>query len=150
MEKKTIEEKKVAIFAECVRVCPNYGDTYQLSGGIYLQALSHGWALYETRKDSEYSKCFEPIWNYLDPSDTTVQIFYALLGLAERDAISELREESDKYFTELEAERERSAALVADLKECLETDYCDFHEASSLIEEAKDILEANEKGGAND
>lgn len=45
-------------------------------------------------------------------------------------------------LTEMTAERTKNESLLARLRECLETDYCEFHEARCLIEEAKDILES--------
>ncbi len=108
---ETTEEKRLAVLAYCEQLCPNYDDKHHLSGGIYLQALSHGWALYEKRANSEYAKCFEPIWNYITPSDTTVQIFYALLGLeasdavaAERAKVAELEKQNKKLQWLLDGE----------------------------------------------
>jgi len=107
MEKIT-EEKRVAVYAECKRVCPNYDDTHNLSGGFYLQALSHGWGIYEVRKDRDCPKFLEPLWNYLTPEDTTVQLFYCLLGLAERDAV-----ETDRVkVTELEKQNRKLQWLL--------------------------------------
>jgi hypothetical protein len=100
---KEMERIKAAVLAECERVCPNYGDKHDLGGGIYLEATSHGWSLYETRSDRQCPKCFEPIWDYLTPENTTVQIFYCLLGLQSRDAV-----EAERAFW-MECENERKA-----------------------------------------
>ena len=155
MEKKTIEEMRVAVLAECEAVCPDklhapiecghlaFG--YVEDDGIRMEA----WFLYvgeATAPMSLYALAGEQVW----------LAAYRLLGLSERDAVAELREESDKYFTELKAERARNAALVA----ALEDMYLAYGTTvkigqlnglrtvqTNIGRDIKHALAANEKGG---
>ena len=155
MEKKTIEEMRVAVLAECEAVCPDklhapiecghlaFG--YVEDDGIRMEA----WFLYvgeATAPMSLYALAGEQVW----------LAAYRLLGLSERDAVAELREESDKYFTELKAERAKNAALVA----ALEDMYLAYGTTvkigqlnglrtvqTNIGRDIKHALAANEKGG---
>lgn len=146
------EKMRVAVLAECERVCPDtrYKSLNPLGivrisdekmHGYNLDGVDVAWAIMY-RGDVV---CFL----YDGTSSDLIDFAYRLLGLETRDTIAKEREISDEYLDRLKAERAKSAKLVEALEECLKTDYCDFHEAPSLIEEAKDILAANEKGGKN-
>ena len=149
------EKMRLAVLAECETVCPDklrapiecghlaFG--YVEDDGVQMEA----WFLYvgeATAPMSLYALAGEQVWIAA----------YRLLGLSERDAVAELREESDKYFTELKAERARNAALVA----ALEDMYLAYGTTvkigqlnglrtvqTNIGRDIKHTLAANEKGG---
>ena len=95
----------------------------------------------------------------IQPSMTNFDAFlaYNLLGLSERDAVAELREESDKYFTELKAERAKNAVLVAALESLKRAVGYKPRRHGEIVLYRNDLgvfidnaLVANEKGGSND
>ena len=152
MEKKTIEEMRDDVLAECEAVCPDklhapiecghlaFG--YVEDDGIRMEA----WFLYvgeATAPMSLYALAGEQVW----------LAAYRLLGLSERDAVEAERAEMMKTvdalsamvsvdpvsFAALEA---KNAALVAALEKIYTADN---DPAIELI--AKNALAANEKGG---
>mgnify|MGYP003455080338 CR=1 FL=1 len=135
------EKMRLAVLAECEAVCPDklhapiecghlaFG--YVEDDGIRMEA----WFLYvgeATAPMSLYALAGEQVW----------LAAYRLLGLSERDAVAELREESDKYFTELKAERAKNAALVDRIELALS-----LSEDSDINRILGNALAANEKGG---
>ena len=111
MEKKTTEEMRVAVLAECKTLCPNDEDTF----GVVINGLDctitgrhhHGIADFDIRETGFFKRRIYQIRSSDDGN--WWHLYYIFLGLSERDAVAELREESDKYFTELKAERARNA-----------------------------------------
>ena len=159
---KTVEEMRVAVLAECDTVCPNRDFPAKADWGH----LMFGYVKYDGDDYEAWflyvSASIHPISLYARSADQIWIAAYSLLGLSERDAVAELREESDKYFTELKAERARNAALVAALdgikaefkrlKDGAKTLYDTVYlEGVLAVIEAKsgEALAANEKGGIN-
>lgn len=102
---KTTEEKRASVLAECERVCPEMDQVEFIEEiAATLQRCQ-----FETRQESVYELIVGGrtvvVWEGMD--NIEVARVYRLLGLDARNAVSELREESDKYFTELQAENQR-------------------------------------------
>ena len=153
---KTVEEMRVAVLAECDTVCPNRDFPAKADWGH----LMFGYVKYDGDDYEAWflyvSASIHPISLYARSADQIWIAAYRLLGLSERDAVAELREESDKYFTELKAERARNAALVA----ALEDMYLAYGTTvkigqlnglrtvqTNIGRDIKHTLAANEKGG---
>lgn len=153
---KTVEEMRVAVLAECDTVCPNRDFPANADWGH----LMFGYVKYDGDDYEAWflyvSASIHPISLYARSADQIWIAAYSLLGLSERDAVAELREESDKYFTELKAERARNAALVA----ALEDMYLAYGTTvkigqlnglrtvqTNIGRDIKHALAANEKGG---
>ena len=153
---KTVEEMRVAVLAECDTVCPNRDFPAKADWGH----LMFGYVTYDGDDYEAWflyvSASIHPISLYARSADQIWIAAYRLLGLSERDAVAELREESDKYFTELKAERARNAALVA----ALEDMYLAYGTTvkigqlnglrtvqTNIGRDIKHTLAANEKGG---
>ena len=145
---KTIEEKLTASRAFLDTVCK---PTYTIKHGIIARKANTTYSIQVRRKDSFADYFVIP---HVGPAESEiVEIFHHLLGLSERDAVADEREEMMKTvdalsamvtvdpvaFAELEA---KNAALVAALEKIYAADN---DPAIELI--AKNALAANEKGG---
>ena len=158
MEKKTIEEMRVAVLAYCETVCPNVGDRFDISECAKLLHVVHAGDWHQWQIHCPIFNGGGYTWMAVFkvspyPSCTDFVDFYRLLGLSERDAVEAERAEMMKTvdalsamvsvdpvsFAELEA---KNAALVAALEKIYAADN---DPAIELI--AKNALAANEKGG---
>ena len=161
MEKKTIEEMREAVLAYCETVCPNVGDRFDISECAKLLHVVHAGDWHQWQIHCPIFNGGGYTWMAVFkvspyPSCTDFVDFYRLLGLSERDAVAELREESDKYFTELKAERAKNAALVAALESLKRAVGYKPRRHGEIVLYRNDLgvfidnaLAANEKGGAN-
>ena len=159
---KTVEEMRKSVLAECETICPNVGDFSR----VRLLWIGKIERTSEVGFDPHYDGKIWAIFAHgggeilyfihEDSDEAIIDFAYMLFGFAERDAVAELREESDKYFTELKAERARNAALVA----ALEDMYLAYGTTvkigqlnglrtvqTNIGRDIKHALAANEKGG---
>ena len=125
---KTIEEKRLALLAECATLCPNEGDKINILGdaALLLNCGDSIWKLNWKYMDGK-------IWLSESLPDWLVDFAYRLLGLETRDAVAESEDKRHELRTAIESlvgikyELEsRNAALVAALEEirniCTEVD----------------------------
>ena len=158
---KTVEEMRESVLAYCETVCPNVGDRFDISECAKLLHVVHAGDWHQWQIHCPIFNGGGYTWMAVFkvspyPSCTDFVDFYRLLGLSERDAVAELREESDKYFTELKAERAKNAVLVA----ALEDMYLAYGTTvkigqlnglrtvqTNIGRDIKHTLAANEKGG---
>ena len=157
---KTVEEMRKSVLAECETICPNVGDFSR----VRLLWIGKIERTSEVGFDPHYDGKIWAIFAHgggeilyfihEDSDEAIIDFAYMLFGFAERDAVAELREESDKYFTELKAARERNAALVAAHKDIIRITNDGFkthEEARTLAREtSRNAIAANKKGGTND
>ena len=168
MEKKTIEEMRVAVLAECETVCKESMQCYGIGNGLKISKSSSQYVI-EYQDDRGNWWILATINKYTESSDSLILVFYRLLGLSERDAVAAERAEMMKTvdalsamvtvdpvaFAQLEA---KNAALVAALGKIrnacrIAVTTRDFQEKGTMykIETCIDsALAANEKGGSND
>ena len=164
MEKKTIEEMRVAVLAECETVCKESMQCYGIGNGLKISKSSSQYVI-EYQDDRGNWWILATINKYTESSDSLILVFYRLLGLSERDAveaekarllkrykarIKRLRaDDAETHRIQMEVKDERIAALEAKnaaLVAALEKIYAaDNDPAIELI--AKNALAANEKGG---
>ncbi len=155
MEKKTIEEMRVAVLAECETVCKESMQCYGIGNGLKISKSSSQYVI-EYQDDRGNWWILATINKYTESSDSLILVFYRLLVISERDAVEAERAEMMKTvdalsamvsvdpvsFAALEA---KNAALVAALEKIYTADN---DPAIELI--AKNALAANEKGGKDD
>jgi len=158
---KTTEEIRLAVLAECERLCPQIGDKSKIDGidTLRIDRYESGGEILQYTDSYQWEKVIE--FNHKDHwREKCWRLAYRLLGLSERDAVEDYKAEWDNLQTAWMTEKSKVAALEArnaKLVGALE----EIHTLATKNGEAKQwvrnsigntaikALHVNEKGGAN-
>ena len=152
MEKKTIEKMREAVLAYCETVCPNVGDRFDISECAKLLHVVHAGDWHQWQIHCPIFNGGGYTWMAVFkvspyPSCTDFVDFYRLLGLSERDAVADEREEMMKTVDALSAMVSVDPVSFADLEKRLEIALrdlrkeCDF--SGKLTEENAELEKRN-------